>query len=199
MGKGENFEREISRFLSLWLTDGKRDDIIWRKRVRRTNKTPNAEFQLGDIKAEDAIAIPFTDLFSVELKTGYSRSKNKKGIRNTPWDLLDVIDHTSTLSRKKEYNPTIIEFWEQTFRDSCISEKKPLLIFKRDYHIPVVCTSKEVYLSLIFYCGDYVFDYSTLHFKSYVLYFFTMIDFFEWLTPDIIAIINRSNNLIHQN
>jgi hypothetical protein len=78
MGKGADFERSICKQLSEWWTDGKRDDIFWRSSqsggratIRgRAGKSTHGSY--GDITALDPIGAPLLDLFTPELKRGYS-------------------------------------------------------------------------------------------------------------------------------
>lgn len=78
--KGSAFERHLCTTLSLWWTEGKRDDIFWRSscsggratiRSRKNKKTSN---QYGDITAIDSIGQPLLDLCIVEAKRGYKDS-----------------------------------------------------------------------------------------------------------------------------
>lgn len=77
MGKGANFEREICRTLSLWWTNGSRDDVFWRSaasgaRAKIRSYTGKKTFgQYGDIQATDPIGQPLIDLCTIELKRGY--------------------------------------------------------------------------------------------------------------------------------
>ena len=55
MAKGPSFEREVCEKLSLWWTDGKRDDVFMRtsgsggKATARRKKGKDTPFQGGDI------------------------------------------------------------------------------------------------------------------------------------------------------
>jgi hypothetical protein len=78
MGKGADFERTICKQLSLWWSEGERDDIFWRSsqsggratiRGRRGLQTAGS---YGDITALDPSGSPFLDLLTPELKRGYS-------------------------------------------------------------------------------------------------------------------------------
>ena len=70
--KGRDFERTVCRKLSLWLTGGLHDDVLWRNPIRSVHGAKKAEMQLGDIRATDSCAIPFMDKYLIECKNGYS-------------------------------------------------------------------------------------------------------------------------------
>lgn len=74
-GKGSGFERLICKKLSLWVTHGKRDDILWRSslsggRATVSSKKGGAKMAhiAGDICAIDPLGHKFTSRFLVECK-----------------------------------------------------------------------------------------------------------------------------------
>ncbi len=139
--KGGSFERDISRLLSLWWTYRERDDVIWRNRTRRKGKAYNAQMQLGDLSEDGPIAMILFLVFCIECKDGYSRRhKPSKGakIKNVPHDVLDIIDGSGDTT-----NSPIIQFWMQTIAEAEATERLPLLIFKRDYHEPVLVIDEK--------------------------------------------------------
>lgn len=76
--KGGEFEREVSKLLSRWWTNGERDDVFWRTAgsgARATSRMKNRGKSTfgshGDITAVDPIGQPLIDLFTIELKRGY--------------------------------------------------------------------------------------------------------------------------------
>ena len=124
-GKGSGFERDVCSKLSLWWTDGRRDDVFWRSagsgarattRSKRGRQTVN---QHGDITAVDPVGASLTDLFSIEIKRGYNVS--------TVHDLLD----RSLSAAELDYERWIVN----AMRD-CRSAGAAgwLLIAKRDRH-----------------------------------------------------------------
>jgi hypothetical protein len=208
--KGQGFEREICRYLSFWWSEGKADDIFWRNRTHITSKTPFAEKQLGDVACMKTPGLPFIETFNVELKSGYSKTTtaaakkendriNKgrvaKGkaplplsVRNTPWDLLDIIDSNS------KSKPEVVRFWEQCEEDAMISNRIPILIFKRDFHQPVVCINPLTFIEIIEYSGKVNNSaFLSLTIDHRILYFYKRDDFFEWLSPGIVKIIHNRN------
>lgn len=87
--KGTQYERDICKKLSLWWTNGKRNDIFWTTSgsgSRATRATKMKAKQFGDVCAIDPKGDHLIDLFTIELKRGYN---NK-----TPFDILDSRDKT---------------------------------------------------------------------------------------------------------
>lgn len=126
--KGPNFEREICKRLSLWLTAGERDDVLWRthgsgaRATRRYKSGKSLRGQEGDISAVDSAGQAFCNNWIVSLKTGYCR----KGY----FDVLDVLD-----SRKK--TPIFLKWWREIKELATRVGRKPLLIFRRERRSPV--------------------------------------------------------------
>jgi len=202
MSKGDDFERDMCHYLSLWISNGEFSwplkkaadleekaypSIFWRNRTRRTILSPDGKHQLGDIMATDPIGHPFVKLFNVELKTGYSKTKRGKRVKNIPWDLLDLIDYAAG----KVGSFVLLDFWEQTKNDAELSKRIPLLIFSRDYHVPVVCIANHMVNKINDLVGGFIND--TLQFSPYGLkrnlVFFRADDFFKWLTPEIVELL----------
>jgi len=134
MAKGGAFEREISKELSLWWTHGSRDDIFWRSTSsggratvrKKAGKSTHGSY--GDITALDPIGQPFLDVFTVEVKRGYSRKIC----------LLDCMD------KKDGPKPLIIQWVEQA-QKSAKAARSPhwLIIMKRDRRDKlVICPMK---------------------------------------------------------
>lgn len=78
--KGADYERATCRLLSLWWTEGQRDDVFWRSSMSggratvRGKQGKQTAGHCGDIAATDPTASPFTKAVTVELKRGYSAS-----------------------------------------------------------------------------------------------------------------------------
>ena len=165
----------------MWISNGKRDDLIWRNRTRITSKTRHAEHQLGDIIAVHPLAIPFTSTFNVELKIGYSKTRRGKRHKVIPWDLLDLIDGKGT---------TFLKFWEQTYKDAVLSGRIPLLIFKRDYHEACVAIRSldisrfEQYIDYPKYKHRLILTSGSNEWESIELFSFA--EFFDWLHPEAV-------------
>lgn len=195
MGKGEDFERLMAKTFSLWLTHGKKDDVLWRKRVRR-RKGQATVIQLGDLKAETPLGFAFDALFNLELKTGYSVGRKTKGFKNIPWDVLDALDYVKNKQRKSEYIPTIIAFWKQTARDAQESGRNPLLVFKRDFHVPVICMENRMASTFELYSGNRPYPLVYFVQEDIRLCLFRLEHFLKWVTPETIEVMydnHRSN------
>lgn len=76
--KGSSYEREVCKQLGKWWSGGIRDDIFWRtsgsgaRATVRSAKGQKTSGQYGDICAIDSIGEPLLQVFSIELKRGYS-------------------------------------------------------------------------------------------------------------------------------
>lgn len=196
MGKGDNFEREMCRYLSLWWSEGERDDIFWRNRTRITSKTKDVIQQMGDLTAVQPSGIPFIELFSVEFKVGYSKTKQGKRTKIIPWDVLDIIDGKPTGDK------VLFRFWEQTFRDAMASQRIPMLIFKRDHHTPCVCLDRKG-IHIINRISDRLWESllspsititSDLNTDNPSLCIYPVENFFSWMEPqDVIHM--KDNNI----
>ena len=103
--KGSAFEREICGKLGMWW-DG-RDDIFWRaaqsggRAKFRGRKGKDTHGQHGDIIAVDPIGEPLIDLFTIELKRGYSTLT-----------VFDLVDKPPTAAQQGW------EKWHQQVRES---------------------------------------------------------------------------------
>ena len=128
-GKGSAFERRMCKELSLWWTDGERDDVFWRTSgsgARATNrgKRKKQTFgQHGDIQATDPIAQPLLNRVTIELKKGYNK--------HTIMDCLDALDRNKA---------QVMEvFVEQAMRESTQAGVHSWwIILARDKRIPMI-------------------------------------------------------------
>lgn len=132
MPKGSNYERDFCKRLSLWWTDGERDDIFWRTggsggratvRQQRGQKTYN---QYGDICATDPIGDPLMKVLTFELKRGYTKN-----------NIMDLVDRPKVCVQQKW------EEWLQQAHGSHIAAGSfaPIIVFKRDQKQEMVVTT----------------------------------------------------------
>jgi hypothetical protein len=154
-GKGSAFERDISKTLSLWWTNGKRDDVFWRttssgaRATQRKRTKGLATFgQNGDIQAIDPIGQPLIDLISIEIKRGYSRDT-----------LQEILD-------KRLAKPCIYEEWFKQASDN--QTLFWMLIVKRDMRKPIFFMPRK--LGICLYEQDSTLDWfpqMTIRTKAY--------------------------------
>lgn len=114
MAKGGDFEREISKFFSVWLTGKEKPYQYWRQIGSGGLATIHEEMRglSGDIRALTFDAEFLTDCFSIECKTGYPHC--------TFWQAF-----------KKIKNFGLKDFWIQCCHDAFEADKKPMLIYRK--------------------------------------------------------------------
>ena len=128
MGKGETWERECAKLLSLWWTGGERDDTMWRTsgsgsrfttRRKQGKDTYNAA---GDLCATDPIAQPLFDYLLIECKRGYAKDRPSESINVLYW--LDRPHGTKP--------PLLYQWWEKANQERLAAGRsEALIIFKR--------------------------------------------------------------------
>lgn len=105
--KGGAFERLICKKLSLWWTNGKRDDVFFRtassggRATQRSKQGKKTFGQYGDIQAADPIGQPLIDLCVIECKNGYASHS-----------IADLLD------KEPRHKPAYEDFIKQA-RNSC--------------------------------------------------------------------------------
>lgn len=132
--KGGNYERTISRKLSLWISDGKFDDMFWRtsgsgsRHTIRYKKNLTLEGQAGDIAStRSGISEEFIRTFCVEIK--FYKEINI-------WGFI-----TKTKSG-------VLDFWNQTTEKAKQVGKIPILIVKENYK-PALFISNKSFKNII--------------------------------------------------
>lgn len=126
--KGSDFERSLSKQLSLWWTNGERDDIFWRSQQsggRATQRRKNGKTtanQEGDLTAMDPIGQPLIDQVCIEAKCGYPDFNiegeiNKSAQKTILRGFLEQCE--------KEINDTKRHWWLIVKQN----RKKPIILF----------------------------------------------------------------------
>jgi hypothetical protein len=127
--KGANFEREVCKLLSLFVTDNERNDIFWRSAMSGGRSTVQGKkgivnkVQSGDVSAVDPLGHPFLERFCVEIK-----------------HYKDLKLHSLLFG--KPTKESILDFWIQIAAESFRVEKAPMLIAKQNNYPTLVCVSK---------------------------------------------------------
>lgn len=208
MGKGAGFEREISKRLSQWWSEGKRDDIFYRSQASgarytvRQKSGKDTALQGGDITCSDPDGKPLIKAWNIEDKTGYCKKnglKNADGssviqvvktkygtrckevIQRDRWDVLDLID-----SKQEE---TMLEvFWQQCLRDSVMTDRIPILIFRRFGREACIAMEYKYFIKLVTFFGT-ISDMKAVVVcidSKCCLSIVSLDDFFDWI-PNIRA------------
>jgi len=134
MAKGGNFERDICKYLSMWVTRQMRDDIFWRtagsggRATARMKKGKPTADSAGDMMSTAKYGKPYTDQVVWEFKRGYGgeRSKRKPSEQIDPLSILDNPKH-----QKKK--PVLQEWWAKISKERRSHKRKfAFIIFKRD-------------------------------------------------------------------
>lgn len=118
--KGNAFERDCCRKLSLWISDGERDDLFWRSAAsggratfisRTSGGTRLAAAQAGDVTAIDLAGFPLAAQVVVECKF-YKRLQIAEGL----------IKGTGSL----------VQFWHRVCAEAKTYGKQPVLIARQN-------------------------------------------------------------------
>lgn len=114
--KGASFEREICCRLSLWLSDGQQEDLLWRSAMsggRSTvghKKGKRLAAQAGDISAIHPLGATLTDKYMVECKA------------------YKDLNYAGLLTNKG----VLIDFWKEACLQASRYGKSPILISKQN-------------------------------------------------------------------
>lgn len=128
--KGSGWEREISRMLSLWWTEGKDKNVFmrsassgaWNTMHRKEGVTAHS----GDIEAVDSIGRPFTNHVMVETKW----YKEETSL------LFEIL-----LCKRTQ----ILAWWGKCEKEATDVMKIPMLIVKFNYQIPFLVVPNYFY------------------------------------------------------
>jgi len=114
--KGSDFERQCCKLLSLWITNGKREDVFWRSamsggRATVAKKAGRDVRQAGDITAVAPEGHALTDHYYIECKS---------------YKKLDL--DSFILDGKGQ----LAKFWLETIKQAARHKRKPILIAKEN-------------------------------------------------------------------
>jgi hypothetical protein len=113
--KGSGYERQICKHLSIWIQGTEKPYLFWRQPASGGLSTidgRNSENLSGDIRSINTTSEWFCGIYSVEIKTGYPDASLDKFLKYNKSDPLRA-------------------FWVQCIDDANLSEKRPLLIYKK--------------------------------------------------------------------
>lgn len=166
-GKGSTWERDVCKFLSVWLTGKEKPYQFWRAPMSgglATISELNSGLS-GDIRALTPEAEFLTSIYSIECKNGYPKTsfwQHLRGIKNF----------------------AIEQFWEQCVRDAFKANKKPMLIYRKKGNQPIVGITNEFKFFDLLYIQSITLTFND---KKALprLVFYDMKEFFKIITPDI--------------
>lgn len=181
MAKGGNFERDVCKYLSKWLTGSEKPYQYWRMPGSGSLCTIHEEMEhmSGDIRAITKEAKFLTECFSIECKTGYPKTSFWQHFNNPKIN-------------------NIRDFWIQCIRDADKSNKNPMLIYRKKGKksiVGVCCNMEyEIYKHIEPNMNTITLDFSNeLNIRSVT--FFDMNQFFETVTPDLMKKIIYSHDM----
>ena len=166
MGKGGDFERDVAKDLTLWLTGKKKPYKFWRMPGSGGLATIHEECVdlSGDIRSLDSDGEFLTDIFSIECKNGYPKTSFWQHFKNI-----------------KHFN--IKEFWIQCCNDAFKSDKKPMLVYRKKGRKPIVGIDYTTFvdIEMITKLSSVILNWND-ELDSVVLFDYK--DFFEMVKPD---------------
>ncbi len=146
--KGRRLEIELAEELSLWWSNGKRDDLLWHthdsggRATRRSKKGKSTEGLRGDICAVDLEIKPLIDLITWEAKKGYN-AKSCGDLLDCPYG-----------APKRVYQTWI----ETAHRDHLAAGSFAwMLVHKRDRRLPVAYFPERLW-NILNECGAFSLD-----------------------------------------
>lgn len=126
--KGTEFERQVCKDLSLWVSKGKREDLYWRSAMSGGRATIQYkkgiinETQQGDITSIDPLGALLTKQFVIECK------------------FYEDLKISQSIIKGKGF---LIEFWTELLLKCHGVKKEPILIAKQNLY-PVLCLVTSV-------------------------------------------------------
>ena len=132
--KGSQFERDICKKLSLWISNNQNENLLWRSAMSGGRSTvmgkqgkANKE-QCGDISAVGEEGHLLTDKVYLELKF-----YKDLGLKNF------FIGETSKLT----------EFWKTTVKNADTNDKIPLMVVKENRYPAIVITTRTFFKKVV--------------------------------------------------
>lgn len=129
--KGSKFERDVCKALSLWISEGQRQDLFWRSAmsggratVAHKNSAALLRAQCGDICAVDPLGNVLTDDLYFECKH----------LKQLSFD---------GLVKSNRGQGSLIQIWRETQKQSARYDKFPVLICRQNGYPTLFCGDKR--------------------------------------------------------
>lgn len=132
--KGRQYERDMARMLSRWWSEGQFDDWFWRTDTSGGRATQRAKSGLatanavGDLSARTEEAALLLKYFVIEIKRGYN-----------DLEVLPLLD------KDKHKSNHLLNWWSKLTKEGMDTNRKPLLIFKRDRAEPCIVMYRNLF------------------------------------------------------
>lgn len=162
--KGGEFERDVSKFFTKWLTGKEKPYKYWRMPASGGLATIHAENEdlAGDIRALDKDGRFLLDLFCIECKTGYPKTSF--------WQFFS----------KSEFK--LKTFWSQTIEETPY-DRFPMLLYRKKGRKPCIGINNHIRIRL----NDYIEDLDFIMFSwkdiKYQLFLYDMESFWDRIRP----------------
>ena len=177
MASGSNWERDVCKFLSLWVQGTEKPYLFWRGRGSGsvfTRDDLSGESFAGDIYHVREEGKFITDKFTIECKAGYPQTSLDNHLKYN----------------KKDW---VREFWLQTINDAHKTNKFPMLIYKKKgFSTPWLGICENTFP----YFKESVNDIRYIHvrYEDEIedIYFFELYEFFNNINIDEIKSIKRT-------
>lgn len=152
--KGSAFERQCCKLLSLWITNGKKEDVFWRSslsggRATVAKKAGRDVRQAGDICAVAPEGHALTDHYYLECKS----------YRNLDIDSF-ILDGKGKLAK----------FWLETVKQAGKYQRAPILIAKENGRKSLVLFSGPSLNTTGFFVEDRITLYRQAYVNCYIVY-----------------------------
>lgn len=163
--KGGKYERDMSKSLSLWWTEGEDKNVFWRTSGSGAKATVNhmnegaVNFNFyGDIGYRDSVGYPLIERVCIECK------------HYREFYIMDTL--------KDNKNPSLVEqFWGETINEARQSNRWGVLIMKKNYFPDLIMIEEDAFRF------NHLFDSSErLIYDNGVIV--TLDKFFNRVTPD---------------
>lgn len=194
--KGGEWERELSKLLSLWWTHGERDDTIWRTHGSGSRATTRSKKGLGtlgaagDFMATDPITEPLFAYWLAEAKRGYKLAGDNSAAIN----LLYWLD-----KQPAHNDPLLYKWWLKADREREIHQRhEAVIIFRRTAKMPVIMMRAEHFGDMHHYNGPFPGvsvdirypGHHNLWSKPLPCFTFILLQtFFHWCPPETIKLL----------
>ncbi|MDY0314741.1 MAG: hypothetical protein RBR32_06660 [Bacteroidales bacterium] len=181
MAKGKGFEWEICRALSYNWTQGTINDDVFcptdssgGRATKRRKKGKKTEYKSADIGLAHPIGELLIKHWSMEAKSGYvKKRKTKIGVTKDQWSILDFLD-------SKQEKPIFEEFWDQCLNDADITQREPILFFRRNNRKACTAIYKSLFNRLNNFFGKPKMQYLIFSSEFGDIIIMNFNEFLEW-------------------